>query len=47
VCQIYTTGIYIGNTITKDNPGQLEIYSDATCDVVVNGFYVRVHKVNA
>ena len=44
---VHYTGIYIGNTITKDNPGQLEIYSDATCDVVVNGFYVRVHKVNA
>lgn len=40
-------GVFIGNTLTKDNPGQVEIYSDAACTVQVNGFYIRAHKVNA
>lgn len=41
---ISNANIFIGNTLTKDNPAQLEIYSDATCDVVINGWYVRVIK---
>lgn len=38
------TGLYIGNTLTKDNPAQIEIYSDATCDVEVLGWYIKATK---
>lgn len=37
-----TFNMYIGNTLTKDNPGQLEIYSDGTLNVVVSGWYIKV-----
>lgn len=35
-------GMYIGNTLTKDNPGQLEIFSDDTLSVIINGWYIKV-----
>ena len=37
-------GFFIGNTLTKNNPAQLEVYADATCDVQVNGWYIKVSK---
>lgn len=33
--------IYMGNTITRDNPAEIQIKSDATGTVVVDGFYIR------
>ncbi len=33
--------IYMGNTLTRDYPAEIQIRSDATGSVVVNGFYMR------
>lgn len=41
------SGAYIGNTLTKDNPAQIEIYSDASCTVMVKGVYIRVTRASA
>lgn len=35
---------YIGNTATKNNPAEIQIYSDAACTVKVNGWYFKVIK---
>ena len=36
------SSIYIGDSNTRDNGAQFKIFSDKTCDVTVNGWYVRV-----
>lgn len=38
---IVHANVYMGNTLTRDNPAEIEIKSDATATVVVNGFYIR------
>ena len=35
-------GIYIGDTNTLDNGARFELTADASCTVVVNGWYVKV-----
>lgn len=37
-------GLYIGNSFTTSNPGEIQIYTDSTADVVVNGWYFKVIK---
>lgn len=37
-------GIYIGNTLTRDNPGQFKLQSSANATVQVNGWYCKVIK---
>lgn len=37
-------GLFIGNTLTKDNPGEFQIWSDANCSIVVSGYYVKVTR---
>ena len=39
---VETEGFYIGNTTTKDYPGQLIFSSDDDATLVVNGFYIEV-----
>lgn len=38
------SSFYIGSIPVRDNPGRFEIWSDATCTVRVNGWYIRVIK---
>lgn len=35
---------YIGSTPVRTNPGEVRIFSDASCTVRVNGWYIRVIK---
>jgi len=35
---------YIGSAPVRANPGEFQIYSDASCTVKVNGWYIRAHK---
>lgn len=35
---------YIGSLPVKNNPGEFRIWSDASCTVKVNGWYIRVTK---
>ena len=35
---------YVGYTPVKTNPGEFQLFSDATCTVVVKGWYIRVTK---
>jgi hypothetical protein len=37
-------GIYIGNALTKDNPGQFLVASNGAATVTVNGWYCKVVK---
>jgi len=35
---------YIGSAPVRANPGEFQIYSDASCTVKVNGWYIRAHE---
>jgi len=35
---------YIGSAPVRTNPGEFQIYSDASCTVKVNGWYIRAHE---
>lgn len=35
---------YIGSNPVKNNPGEFQIQSDASCTVKVNGWYIRANK---
>lgn len=35
-------GVYMGDANTRDNPAELQVWSDATSTFVNNGFYIRV-----
>jgi len=39
-----TIPFYLGSAPVRANPGEFQIYSDATCTVVVNGWYMRAAK---
>lgn len=39
-----TQGLYIGNSLTRDNPGELMIMADHTLTVRVNGWFLKVIK---
>lgn len=36
---------YIGSTPVQTNPAKLQVYSDATATVIVNGWYVKIEKM--
>ena len=38
------TSFYIGYLPVKNNPGELQVWSDAACTVMVKGWYIRVTK---
>lgn len=40
----HATGFYIGSSAVQANPGAIEIWSDNTCTVKVNGWYIRIIK---
>ena len=41
---VVPTSFYIGSNAVKNNPGEFQIFSDASCTVKVNGWYFRVNK---
>ena len=38
---------YIGSTAVKNNPGEIQLWSDASCTVKVNGWFFRIIKAIA
>ncbi len=38
------TSFYVGYLPVKNNPGELQVWSDAACTVVVKGWYIQVVK---
>lgn len=41
---VATIPLYIGSAPVRANPGEFQIYSDATCTVKVNGWYIKATK---
>lgn len=45
VHKLVTNGsFYIGSDAVKNNPAEIQLWSDASCTVVVNGWYFKVDK---
>lgn len=41
---VHSWPFYVGSNDIKANPGEIRIWSDSTCTVRVNGWYIRVIK---
>jgi hypothetical protein len=39
------SGLYIGNSFTRNNPGEIQLYTDASATVRINGWYIKVTRV--
>lgn len=40
------TGLFIGNEFTRDYPGEIQIWTDASATVRVSGWYIKVTRVS-